>query len=648
MPEHLRGGGHRHPPERLKFANSMAIASKVRNLLAHRDLDATTDAQSEAMAQIKRLAHGLVAMEFRTADDAKRGGKQLKLLGGRPSLQQVTKLAHPMPRLQTRPDPRLDNAATLAHLLQADAQGPVATLQRLPQDHAMQPAAACVAAWLTGLGKSWQHQAATPAFRHDPLVANGLNALANAAATLPTLSGDSPRFFAAFAAVLEELNLLLVATRPYGSDDFKAAALSMLKARAGKVLDELHIAPPETWLCSSGTGALLSTGLDAAKALNGSARFRGLTEQAHQPLYYEAFKRVRHDEHAMAGEGVFMGILNASLPGREGIADETNNWDARKLVRKMHEWFAAHEGHPDRPAVLLLDTTVEKQGPGGTSDLAEVLAGLKEPVNQGWLKILLCKSLEKYTMGGGKFMAGSVTLIARPDSRTEAAARQLKDIEDDLGWMLHDESQLLTHLLTHAHASELTLIGNAARNAAFIDDACLRTRPGATGTSQTRREEGLPFVVAQFRSVEVAQPHGPGTRSVPVTDLAMPQITRRGGFGYLPSVGFGLDETLWRITAGQETRAELTEKFYGFGWLNDADVKTLTAAAVLSQASRIAEEAAQAVYGTVDVSAWAEAALRVLRRRSPHDGAHHAAAPGRTCRACVRPSSVRPSACGQP
>jgi hypothetical protein len=362
-------------------------------------------------------------------------------------------------------------------------------------------------------------------------------------------------------------------------------------------------------------GAFLVAGLDAARTLNGSARFRGLTDQKNQPLYYEALKLLRHDDQAMAGKEVFMASLNASLPGREGVSDETNNWDAKKLVRTMQEWFAAHEVHTDRPAVLVLDTTLEVPGPGGTSDLAAVLAGLKDPVNNGLLKILLCKSLQKYTLGSGKFMAGTITMIARNDAKTQDAARQLRAVEEDLDWMQNDESQLLTHFLTHAHASELATLGNAAKNAAFIDEVCLRTRPDATSRTKTRREDATPFIAINLRAMGVTAANGVDVLSVPAKDLLAPQVEQRGGFGYLATVADTIEEPLWRIVAGQETQAELTERLDFLGWLDDANVETLTTAAVLSQAHQVATEAAQAIYDAVDVGAWAKAALHVLRGR---------------------------------
>ena len=617
---------HSHSPDKIRFANSMGAARKARDILSGGGTGSTAARDGGPVTDIKHLAHGVVAIEFKTPDDAHRGEKLLEILGGPPSLHEVMKRTHSVPRLATVPDLQIDNASTLASLLRPDEQGPVAALSRLPDGHAMQAAAACAAALLAGLGKTLQRQAAPSKFKHDPLIASALNALSNVAHALPALAGDSPRFAAGYAAMLEELSILLTAAKPYSQDDFKTAALTMLKIRAGKAFDDLRIAPPETYLCSSGMEALLSAGLGAAKTLNGSAQFRGLTEQVSQPLYFEVFKLLKYDGNAMAGKEVFMASLNASLPGRESVSDKTNNWDAKKLVQTMQEWFATHEVHTHRPAVLILDTTVEAQGPDGSSDLAAALAGLKDPVNNGLLKILLCKSYQKYTMGSGKIMAGAITMIARNDPRTEDAARQLKNAEADLDWMQNDESQLLTHFLTHAHASELAMIGSAAKNAAFIDKICLHTRPDAASPSSTRREETTPFVVANFREVGVRARNGADILPVPVSQQVMPQFMRRSGFGYLPTVGFPLDDTQWRITAGQETQAELTEKFYCFGWLNDANVETLTTAAVLSQAHRITGDAAQAVYDNADVGTWAEAALHVLRDRARQGNGMHAAA----------------------
>ena len=582
--------------------------------------------ESSPVTDAKRLAHGLVAIEFKTSDDAQRGEEILRFLGLQPSVHEVIKRAHPVPRLATTPDQQLDNARTLSSLFHTGRQDSVAALTGLPEEHALQATATCAASLLAGLGKALAPQAAAPAFKHDPLIANLLNALSNVANALPTMTGDSSRFFAGYAAMQEELHLLLAAAKPYGKGDFKTAAFTILKARTGNALNELHIADPETYLFSSGMDAM-SMGLDIARTLTGTTRVMSLSTQDKQPDYFEALS-LRSPGRPEDREDVRMTPLNPSLPAKEGISDNINNWDAHKLVKKAKEWLANGTADSDRPAVLVLDTTVEKRGPDGTSDLAVVLTGLKDAINNGLLKILLCKSHQKYSVAGsGKIMAGAITIIARDDTKTQAAAMQLRKAEEDLDWMQNDESQLLTHFLTHAHASELEMIGKAAENAAFIDEFCLNMRSDVMHSSWTRREEGLPFVVptSGFRQVGVKTKNGIELRTG--YQLLSPQVAKRGSFAFLPTSLLPVmrpSDKIMRIAAGQETREELVEKFYGFGWLNNSNPGTITPADALSQANQIAANAAEAVYKTVDVSAWAETALSVLRERARQGNGMHA------------------------
>lgn len=617
--------GHNHPPDFVRFVNSMSAAHRLQEKPGRGGSDLTVE--NDPIINVKSLAHGLVAIEFKTSNDAQMGEKMLKFLGLQPSVYEVMKRAHPVPRLATTPDCQLDNAETLSRLFPTNGQDSVAALTRLPEGHAMQATAACAASLLAKLETALERQAATPAFKHDPLIANALNALANVANALPTMAGDSPRFFAGYAAMLEELHLLLTAAKPYDKDDFKTAAFTMLKARGGEALNELKIAHAETYLFSSGMDAM-SMGVDVARTLNGATCVMTLTTQDKQPDYYETLN-LRFPGRPEDREDVRMASLNPSMPAKEGILDNTSNWDAQKLVQKAKEWLATCMASVDRPAVLVLDTTIEKQGLDGTSDLAAVLADLKNAINDGSLKILLCKSHQKYLVAGsGKIMAGAVTIIAKDDAKTQAAIMQLRKAEEDLDWMQNDESQLLTHFLTHAHASELEMMGKAAKNAAFIDEFCLDMRPDVTHSIWTRREEGLPFIVPTtgFRQVGVKAKNGIELR--PCYQFLSPQVANHGSFGFFPtSLLLVLDPPAnqkIRITAGQETQEELVEKFYGFGWLNNSHPgTTITPADALSQANQIAANAAQAVYDTVDVSAWAETALRVLRGRArPGSGTH--------------------------
>lgn len=592
-----------HPLDQVQFVNSLHAVDRLKERMRAPD----------SIIGAKYLRHTLVAVEFKTLDDSLHAEKALKLLGLRPSLYEVMKKAHPAPGLFTTPDPKFHNDTALSDLMLA-GEKVAAALASLPDKHAMQATGRCAASLLMGLGKALEPKLAASQFKHDPLVANALNALANTVKTLPTMVGDSPRFFAGYAAMLEEMHLLLAATKPYSEDDFKTAAKTMLETRAGKSLDELHIATPKTYLFSSGMDAI-SMGVRTAKALNRTMRVMELATQRKLPDYFETLD-LRTVGNPMDRKDVRMAPLNLSMPEKEGDFDTQNNWDSQKLVQEAKVWLAKRRTRAGQPAVLVLDTTVEKHGPNGTSDLAGVLAGLKEEINNGALKIFLCKSYQKYTaMGSAKIMAGAVTLIAKDDDKTQAAAEQLQEAEDDLGWMQNDESQLLTHFITHAHGSELEMIGNAARNAAFVSEVCFSGHPNAGHRFLLNREEGLPIIATTggFQTVNVkGKSNAPDTLAL---QLLMPQLSTRGSFAFLPTsvlVLLSSEINRMRITVGQETREELVEKFYGFGWLNHTRPEVITPAKMLEQA--------QAVCDKVDVFALAEASLRVLKRHTrPED-----------------------------
>lgn len=582
-------GNEGHPPEQVRFVNSVNAANRLQEKLQQDSR--LIHIEPDPITGVKRLSHGLVAVEFKTLADSLHAEKRLKLLGLRPSAYEVMKRAHLVPRLATVSNPRLRNDEALSDLIQVNEQM-AAALTSLPDGHAMQATGRCAASLLMGLGKALAPKLATSEFKHDPVVANAMKALANVAKALPTLAGDSSRFFAGYAAMLEEMHLLLAATKPYNEDNFERAAKTMLEVRAGKSLKDLHIAKPKTYLFSSGMEAI-SMGMRTAKALNRTTRVMELATQSKLPDYFEALD-LRTAGKPMDRKDVRMAPLNVNMPERHGDFDTRNNWNSQKLVQEAKAWLATRRARAGQPAVLLLDITIEKQGSDGTSDLANVLAELKEPINDGTLKILLCKSYQKYTtLCSAKVMAGAVTLIAKDDEKTQTAAQQLQEAEDDLGWMQNDESQLLTHFLTHAHGSELEMIGNAARNAAFVSKVCFSTPPDAVRSILINREEGLPFIATKAGLQLIGIREKNGIPIKPAHQLFTPQTSKRGSFAFLPTSTMLLNDRI-RITVGQETCEELVEKFYGFAWVNQADPGTLTPEKVLKHACQIAANAVHA------------------------------------------------------
>ncbi|SFV05653.1 hypothetical protein [Pseudoduganella namucuonensis] len=591
-----QGLGHAHPADRVLFVNSKTNASRILARLRHDHLKSASKTldrwkiasglKKVAAGKVRPLRPGLVAIEFKSGADAAKAEEMLKLLGGRPSIHAVNKLAHqaanpgPAP---SRLEPGLDNRKALLELLSEDGKEVISALQRLPDGHAMRSTANAAVSVLAGLRTALAGKADSPEFRHDPLIANAFGALTDLARALPALTEDSARFFPAYAALLEELHLLLASSKPYEDADFKQAASAMLKARAGPVLEALHIAEPETYLVSSGMEAI-SMGIDAARKLSGAKRTQPLAQQEKLPDYFESLDLRSEGRKWLDKDRIRIAPLNPSRPWMKED-DSANSWDAEKLIGRMEAWLGAGKMDAGSPAVLVLDTTIEQRKPEGRSDLEAVLTRLRPHIDSGRLKIVLCKSYQKYTsLGSAKIMAGGVTVIARDDAKTRAAAAKLRKAERDLGWMGNDESQLLTHFMTHAHASELETIGEAARNAAFIDKFCFDAAR-RSGKIDVRREEGLPFMII-----------GDGALHEGKRRLSR-QLEYRDSFGFLASSmldvtdeGAGL-----RITAGRETREELVEKLYGFGWMHETGLKQFTPADVAKEVERLAADAVEAV-----------------------------------------------------
>ncbi|MBP1202536.1 hypothetical protein JOD97_000550 [Duganella sp. 1411] len=626
-----RHQGHQQPETHVLFVNSESSAKRILSKLKHDEKKAGTSAGSrigrwkaatglggKSRPNVRPLHPGLVAIEFKDTPSLK-AAAALTLMGGRPSIYEVGKLdhqiRHPAPAapaagasktlLQLFKEDKVDNRQNLIDCFHADGRPLAAALRGLPEGHALRGAADCAASVLDGLEQALATKLGTPQFKHDELVANALGALRSVAGAMPALAEDSARFLPAYAAMMDEVHLLLAAVRPYGGFDFKQAAATMLKARAGAALDQLKIAQPDTYLLSSGMEAL-SAGIEVARKLTGTKRTQPLARQATLPDYYETLGLKSEGKTWLDKDRVRMAPLNPSRVFKEGDGDHVNNWDADKLAGDTIAWLTEGKINARSPAVLVLDATLETQRPDGKSDLENVLGKLAPHINDGSLKIVLCKSLQKYTaLGSAKVMAGAVTVIGADDARTRAASARLKTAEQDLAWIGNDDSQMLTHFMTHAHAHELALIGESARNAAFVDKFCFDAVRDI-GALKVQREDHLPFIM-----VEQGKDH-PGKR------LMARLVDHRASFGLMGSTMAEVDdhEKPLRITVGRETRAELVEKMYGFGWLNRTGLREFTPAEAAAEIGLIAAEAIPAALRETDVMAWAPAALRVLRGRA--------------------------------
>ena len=110
-------------------------------------------------------------------------------------------------------------------------------------------------------------------------------------ATASTMAEDLPRFFSLYQAIVDEIFIILAVARPYGEPEFKAAALDALKARIGGGFDSLKIAPPESYLVSSGMEAIV-VGLEAGRMLAGADGIEFLSTNDRPPARLFRIPRV--------------------------------------------------------------------------------------------------------------------------------------------------------------------------------------------------------------------------------------------------------------------------------------------------------------------------------------------------------------------
>ncbi|HJV86502.1 MAG TPA: hypothetical protein VJ698_13595 [Noviherbaspirillum sp.] len=360
----------------------------------------------------------------------------------------------------------------------------------------------------------------------------------------------------------------------------------------------------------------ISRGVEIARTLSETKSVDTLAHQIQLPDYFETLD-LKSGKNLFFRGRIAIAPLNPSAPGKGNDDDDLNNWNVHKLVQQTRAWLTKGKMQATRPGVLVLDMTVEKPEVNGKSDLATFLASGYSDIKEGRLKIVLCKSYQKYpSLGSGKIMAGAITLIAKDDNHTQSAAAALQDAEEDLGWISNDESQLLTHFLTHAPASELGMIGQAAENASFISRLCFDPLR-QSAKADVRREDGLPFIVTNAGSKKVIFARKDPKWSTP-NKLILKQVQYRDSFGFNPTSMLYFDRSKnWiRITAGQESREELVEKLFGFTWLAQAGRERCAPADMMAEANRIAAAAMQYVFTKTDVMSWAPTALAVLRART--------------------------------
>ena len=562
----------------------------------------------QSVSRVKPLGPGLVALEMDSLSAARYGTTSLIPLHGlRPSLYAVLGLTQ-TPSVQPAPKASLSASTELWLTLHraldrlAETLGPV-------DRHSLTAASHCALAVLKGLARliHQKHQAAASPLTPDPLVSNSLNALSTIAAALPVTLTDSPRF--------DELFLILAAIKVYRLAHFKTACQSILKSRAGKVLAKLKIGTPETFLCSSGMGAL-SLGVRIAQGFCGDILLGPLISPAKAPDYFEISALWTADAPPTR---ICTASLHGSTPKCPYAAPPQCNWTIQQLINATLAWLADLRPTPQTPAVLILDGTVASASPDGTTDLANLLQGLHPQISTGSLRLLICKSFQKYTaLGSGKIMASAISLISVDDAAAQHAHRQLQAAEADLAWMDNDDSQLLTHCLTHAPHAELELIDQASRNLSWVKAICCEPLGQVAKPITLATEQGLPFLIIHASTEPVRWRTKYGIRECPLEAVICHRTRELSSFAILATSATRQQTPQGqqvRLTIGQESPRELVEICYGLAWLMQTMATPITPQHVLSHAEALTTEAVETIFTTFDLTTWADAALRLLHQR---------------------------------
>ena len=275
----------------------------------------------------------------------------------------------------------------------------------------------------------------------------------------------------------------------------------------------------------------------------------------------------------------------------------------------------------------LLDITVEKESDNeGKSELDRVMAAFKVPIEAGELKVVLAKSYQKYlSLGSGKVMAGSVTVLAKEGDGTDTdpvanATKSLTEAEASLDWMQNDDSQLLAHFLTEGSDGEVPMLKHAANNAAFAQKM-------SSGGGWLNYEPDLPFVMVKQEIPQLpCRKRASNLDENAGFEMTMGTLINHCGADYKDSFAFLGTSYLTgvpvengeacRITLGQDTEAEVVEKLWSIGHVaaKTKDGSEIGPKAIATAAAKVADSACKEVSDKAKLSAWAEKAIGIAKR----------------------------------
>lgn len=519
------------------------------------------------------LADGVFALACANPADTDTLMKQMHLMGGQPSPYQLQN-AWLHANNAVRPvamNPNVDTLTKLAELRGAEGNGAAARLREVVPELGTATLAHTAADLIDELGKVLSIPMIAERHRHDPRVANALHTLRYVAESMPSHAADSARFGNAYRAMLEEMQVILSTVRPYSLSSFKSMACSRVRA----ALDPAHqrkMVKTEACLTTCGMQAVTQS-FDIARNL-GKGRLDPLTHgDKISPLYYEAQQyldqlKPRPDAHLQA-PNAFHATLGDSLVHAAGQPHA--GWSVDDIIGGIQQRLQNREPGQE-PLTVVIDSTIER-----ADDLPKLLGSLGPALADDRLRILLCRSQQKFaSLGAPKVMGSSITLLGADTLTNRNVQTFLRTEETQRGWFANDEAQLLTHLTRVAQQREPELLQNAIDNAQFIVDQCFNGHDGHAPIAG--HEPNMPFAQMptfssapkdQWPSFTLRKAGGDVKVAIPPAEVLDPELLRqRMSFGFTDTnIGSlngikGYSDNLLRISLGQETKAELIERFW--------------------------------------------------------------------------------------
>lgn len=549
--------GHSAASSYIAFANSLHVIQLVKELMGNLLSDFVDSIRDD---NIKIIDDKLIAIEF--SGHAARSRSQrmawaINSVGGTPSASHVSRLLNPDTEMSTVLHEDIDNLKKLDEIFSINGIRNIVEI--VPQDHPLSALAGYASALCYGLQVELQQQLAISKFKHAPVITNCLNALSSTAYAMPTLIGDTGLFISAHQTLISEIYTILGKCKPYDENSFRTEALERLKFLAGPVFERLKIKDPVPLLFSSGMHAI-SAGLFAAQHSMPESQRSSISEQ--RVDYFEAMPFFSAD--LLRGPGhVYSAPLNVSLPLKRNPEDNSNDWEASKLVESLKQRLGPSVGS----SVFVLDVALyTRQVDSGKTDLAEVLEGLESRINDRSLKVLICETHQKY-QSSTRVMAGSVTLLGADDEQSAAIEKELSAMAQQTGWMQNDDSQLSTHVLKYGTEHSFKLSERAAANAAFVQAACF-SEPGAKRIGFDGYQEKLPFgVIHDAHKQAMFVSDGPERQELNLMEVAAITLPQIMSFGFPQTTYSAINNSTFRLSFGQEPQHELVEKLYALGWL---------------------------------------------------------------------------------